>query len=225
MDRQPRLAASFIQRARGGARDSSLLRGPSSSGRQHKRNSLDFGSLHQTSAGDLVDRLKNEIEALQKQLIEQKAQDTQQIAVLRTAAAVFAHEIANPLNAVSTCVQILEMEIEHRMDLNSVVHDLIESASTEIERLTSVLNDFRSFARPQAINLRPIFFKQGHRRSACRGVVRPPPTTKLGGSGLGLPIAAQIVASHGGTFNNTSTGPRNNLRDPTAAFPIIILRR
>jgi hypothetical protein len=40
--------------------------------------------------------LKNEIEALQKQLIQQKAQDTRQITVLRTAAAVFAHESPIP---------------------------------------------------------------------------------------------------------------------------------
>jgi hypothetical protein len=51
---------------------------------------------HQTSADDSVDRLKNEIEALQKQLIQQKAQDTRQITVLRTAAAVFAHESPIP---------------------------------------------------------------------------------------------------------------------------------
>ena len=99
-------------------------------------------------ASNLVDQLKSEIEALQKQLIQQKAQDSQQIAVLRTAAAVFAHEIANPLNAVSTCMQILQTEIEHN-DRNSVVHDMIESASIEIERLTRLLNDFRSFARPR----------------------------------------------------------------------------
>jgi signal transduction histidine kinase len=32
---------------------------------------------------------------------------------------------------------------------------MIESASTEIERLTRLLNDFRSFARPQAIDFTP----------------------------------------------------------------------
>jgi hypothetical protein len=117
MDRQPRLAASLIHGARRRRRRSSLLRGPPSSGRQHKRDSLILARCthkHHSSAGDYVDRLKkNEIEALQKQLIPQKAQGTQQITVLRTAAAVFAHEIANLLNAVSTCVQLLQTEIEH----------------------------------------------------------------------------------------------------------------
>ena len=249
---------------------------------------------HQTSALDLVDRLKNEIEALQKQLIQQKAQDTQQITVLRTAAAVFAHEIANPLNAVSTCVQLLQTEIEHHIDWNSLVHDLIESASTEIDRLTRVLNDFRSFARPQAIDFRPIPLSKvieealaaessglaakgiavevdlqpmpplmldgdkmkeaisilcknaeeampGGGRLTISGQVREQEnvivlkvtdtgsgvpagvdvfqlfvTTKPGASGLGLPIAAQIVASHGGCIQQTR-GP-----GPGTTFEILL---
>lgn len=60
---------------------------------------------NEAPAAELIDQLKKEIELMQKQLVQQKAQDSQQIAVLRTAAAVFAHEIANPLNVVSTCMQ------------------------------------------------------------------------------------------------------------------------
>jgi signal transduction histidine kinase len=103
--------------------------------------------------------LKNEIDSSQRQLVRQKAQDSQQIAVLRTAAAVFAHEIANPLNVVSTCMQILQTENERHNDRNSV-QDMIESAATEIEHLTRLLNDFRSFARPQAIDFRPTHIRK-----------------------------------------------------------------
>ena len=231
---------------------------------------------NEAPASYLVDQLKNEIETLQKQMLQQKAQDTQQIAVLRTAAAVFAHEIANPLNTVSTCMQILQMENEPHTDRNSVAQDMIESASTEIERLTKLLNDFRSFARPQAIDFKPIPLREvidealalempGFRAKGiivnldlqsmpalmldgdkmkeailnlCRNAEEAMPTggrltirghvrerekaavvevsdtgigvpsgvdvfqlfmtTKPGASGLGLPIAAQIIASHGG---------------------------
>jgi signal transduction histidine kinase len=225
----------------------------------------------------LVDPLKIEIQSLQKQLVQQKAQGSQQVAVLRTAAAVFAHEIANPLNAVSTCMQILQTENQrHHNDGNSVVHDMIESASTEIERLTRLLNDFRSFARPQAIDFTPTALRKvidealalempsfrvrgiavevdlqtlpalmldgdkikeallnifknaeeampGGGRLKITGRVREQEkvvivevndtgigvpagvdvfqlfmTTKPGASGLGLPMAAQIIASHGG---------------------------
>jgi signal transduction histidine kinase len=225
---------------------------------------------------DSVDQLKNEIESLQRQLVQQRAHDSQQIAGLRTAAAVFAHEIANPLNAVSTCMQILQTEFEHYNDRDSVIHGMIESASAEIERLAILLNDFRSFARPQAVDLRPThlkkvieealgdemaglsasgiavdldlqplpalmldsdkmreailnLFKNAEEamprggRLTIRGRVRKQAkvavvevsdtgigvpagvdvfqlfmTTKPGASGLGLPIAAQIIASHGG---------------------------
>ena len=234
----------------------------------------------------LVDPLKIEIQSLQKQLVQQKARDSQQLAVLRTAAAVFAHEIANPLNAVSTCMQILQTENQRHNDGNSVVHDMIESASTEIERLTRLLNDFRSFARPQAIDFTPTalgkvidealalekpsfhvrgiavevdlqtmpalmldgdkikealsnIFKNAEEAmsgggrlkiTACvreqervvvvevsdTGIGVPAGvdvfqlfmTTKPGASGLGLPIAAQIIASHGGYIKQiTKRGP------------------
>jgi PAS domain S-box-containing protein len=245
-------------------------------------------------AAGLVGPLKNEIQSLQKQLVQQKAQDTQQIAVLRTAAAVFAHEIANPLNAVSTCMQILQTEIERHNDRNSFVHDMIESASTEIERLTRLLNDFRSFARPQAIDFRPILLREiidealagempglsargiaveldlqpipalmldgdkmkeailnlcknaeeampdggrltitGHLREQEKvavvevsdtGIGVPADvdifklfmTTKPGASGLGLPIAAQIIASHGGRIKQYSE------RGPGTTFEILL---
>ena len=86
---------------------------------------------NEAPAADLVEQLNNEIELLKKLLVQQKAQNSQQIAALRTAAAVFAHEIANPLNAVSTCMQILQPEIEQLK--NSTIQDMVESASAEID--------------------------------------------------------------------------------------------
>jgi PAS domain S-box-containing protein len=234
--------------------------------------------VHENEApvAELVPLLKSEIESLQRQLVQQKAHDSQQIAVLRTTAAVFAHEIANPLNAVSTCMQILQSEIDHLSERKSLVRDMIESASAEIERLTKLLNDFRSFARPQAIDFRKTSLRKvieealalemadlrarniavdldlqslpalmldgdkmrealsnlfknaaeampggglltinGHVRDEGKvavvkvsdtGIGVPAGadvfqlfmTTKPGASGLGLPIAAQIIASHGG---------------------------
>jgi PAS domain S-box-containing protein len=245
-------------------------------------------------AAEIVDQLKKEIEALQRQLVQQKAQDGQQIAVLRTAAAVFAHEIANPLNAVSTCMQILQTENERHDDRNLVVHDMIESAATEIERLTRLLNDFRSFARPQAIDFRPTHIGKvieealaldktalsvrgiavdldlqtlpalmldsdkmreailnvlknaeeampgggrltitGHMREeenvaavevSDTGIGVPAGvdvfqlfmTTKPGASGLGLPIAAQIIAAHGGRIQRIAE------RAPGTTFQILL---
>ena len=52
-------------------------------------------------------------------------------------------------------MQILRPEMKHLNDHNWFIHDTLDSASVEIERLTRLLNDFRSFARPQAIDFRP----------------------------------------------------------------------
>jgi signal transduction histidine kinase len=249
---------------------------------------------NEAPVADLVGQLKNEIESLQKQLIQQRAHDSQQIALLRTAAAVFAHEIANPLNAVSTCMQILKSEIDHVNERKSVFHDMIESASAEIERLARLLNDFRSFARPQAVDFRPTHLQKvieealavemaglsasgiavdldlqplpalmldgdkmreailnlfknaeeampGGGRLTIRGRVRKQDkaavvevsdtgvgvpagvdvfqlfvTTKPGASGLGLPIAAQIIASHGGRIQRIPG------REPGTTFEILL---
>ena len=61
------LPISFNMRA--GGRGSSLLRGPSSSGRQHKRDSLDFGSLH-SKAPNLGRRLSRSIEKRNRRVTE-----------------------------------------------------------------------------------------------------------------------------------------------------------
>ena len=243
---------------------------------------------------DLLENLKSGLDSLQKQLVQQKAQDSQQIIMLRTAAAVFAHEIANPLNAVSTCMQILQAKNERHNDRDSVVHAMIESASAEIERLTRLLNDFRAFARPQTIDFRPTLLSKiieealtlemtsltasgiavdidlrplpalmldgqkmreamlnlfknaeeampaggrltitGHLREQEKvavvevrdtGTGVPPGvdvfqlfmTTKPGASGLGLPIAAQIIASHGGSIHQVAD------RTPGTTFEILL---
>ena len=245
-------------------------------------------------AADLVQHLKTALDSLQKQLVQQKAEDRQQITMLRTAAAVFAHEIANPLNAVSTCMQILQSEIDHLNERKSVFHEMIESASAEIERLTRLLNDFRAFARPQAVDFRPTHLKKvieeaiagemaglsasgiavgldlqplpalmldcdkmreailnlfknaeeampAGARLTITGYLREQEkvavvevsdtgmgvpagvdvfqlfmTTKPGASGLGLPIAAQIIVSHGGCIRQLAE------RTPGTTFEILL---
>lgn len=249
---------------------------------------------NEAPAAELIDQLKKEIELMQKQLAQQKAQDSQQIAVLRTAAAVFAHEIANPLNVVSTCMQILQTEHERHNDRTLVVQEMIESASTEIEGLSRLLDDFRSFARPQAIDFRPthvtkvieealalyttalsargiavdldlqtlpaLMLDSDKMREAILNVLKNAAeampgggrltitghvqekenvaavevsdtgigvptgvdvfqlfmTTKPGASGLGLPIAAEIIAAHGGRIQRIPE------RGPGTTFEILL---
>ncbi|MGH7928032.1 MAG: two-component system sensor histidine kinase NtrB, partial [Candidatus Binatia bacterium] len=86
--------------------------------------------------------------------IQDKLQETERLAAVGTTAAVFAHEIGNPLNAISTSLQF----VQHQLAANN--HDtwIDESLKTvlqEVYHLGSLLDDFRSLARPHQLDLVP----------------------------------------------------------------------
>jgi signal transduction histidine kinase len=108
----------------------------------------------EANATKLFVKLNEENERLLKHMTEQKARETERLNNLATAAAVFAHEVANPLNAISTSLQCLDIELRERQDLSEYARNSIRAAGEEIARLGLLLRDFRGFARPQFVNLR-----------------------------------------------------------------------
>lgn len=84
---------------------------------------------------------------------ERKLRERERLAMLGTTAAVFAHEIGNPLNGLSTSLQLVTEEI--RLVHDPLVEETLEIARQELQRLTALLNDYRSFARPQRIKIEP----------------------------------------------------------------------
>jgi PAS domain S-box-containing protein len=84
---------------------------------------------------------------------EQRLRETERLATLGTTAAVFAHEIANPLNGLSTSLEIATEFIEKADYQNPLLKETIEGANQEILRLTSLLGDYRSLARPQTVKI------------------------------------------------------------------------
>jgi PAS domain S-box-containing protein len=112
-------------------------------------------SLRRDDNGNPADILELNYDVTAKQDTERKLRESERLATLGTTAAVFAHEISNPLNGISASLQLLNSLVRERGDLDVKLKSLIEHATDEINRLVSLLRDFRSFARPQKFNLEP----------------------------------------------------------------------
>ncbi len=77
---------------------------------------------------------------------------TDRINALQTMSAGLAHEVRNPLNAAKLQLELLERRLR-RKDDDPKVLEPVELAHQEIERLTTLLNEFLEFARPPDLHL------------------------------------------------------------------------
>ena len=89
--------------------------------------------------------------------VREKVREKEQMAAIGTAASMLAHEIGNPLNGISTTVQLLEHFVTREnqpaaQPMLSSIHDL----KSEIHRLTTLLNEFKNIAWPQKLALAPV---------------------------------------------------------------------
>jgi PAS domain S-box-containing protein len=91
---------------------------------------------------------------------DQRLRESDRLAALGTSAAIFAHEIANPLNGLSTSLQIVTDLIDHSDYDNPLLKETIQLANQEMLRLSSLLNDYRPLARPQTVRLQPSVLRQ-----------------------------------------------------------------
>jgi PAS domain S-box-containing protein len=84
-------------------------------------------------------------------VLGQKLQEKEHLAAIGTTAAMFAHEVSNPLNGMSTTVQLLEQVIGKRdFPDKGLVTASLDDLNEEIRRLRHLLDEFRSLARPSA---------------------------------------------------------------------------
>jgi PAS domain S-box-containing protein len=93
----------------------------------------------------------------QERNLREKLREKEHLAAIGTAASMLAHEIGNPLNGISTTVQLLERFIS-REGIKAPPHMLstLKDLKSEIDRLTSLLNEFKTIARPQKLSLQPV---------------------------------------------------------------------
>jgi PAS domain S-box-containing protein len=109
------------------------------------------------NTGQLYGFAKVTRDMTERKLMQDKLQEAERLAIMGTTAAVFAHEIGNPLNGISTSLQFLQRHVaklEHAG--NALLGSTLENVLKEVDHLGSLLNDFRSLARPQQIDLQPI---------------------------------------------------------------------
>ena len=80
--------------------------------------------------------------------IERRLHEQERLATLGATAAVFAHEIGNPLNGLSNSIEIVKQLLAASSGGDAQALEMLESASMEVDRLATLLKEYRSFARP-----------------------------------------------------------------------------
>jgi signal transduction histidine kinase len=81
--------------------------------------------------------------------------ETERLAVLGMAAAVFAHEVANPLAGLSGSLETVESLIDSQRADGDFLISMVHIARREVGRLVSLLDEFRAVASPQIPEFRP----------------------------------------------------------------------
>jgi PAS domain S-box-containing protein len=109
-------------------------------------------AIHDLS-GNLTGFAKVVRDITERKASEQRMNETERLATLGTTAAIFAHEIANPLNGLSTSLQIMTDLVNESGYKIPLLTETLEGAHQEIQRLTMLLGDYRSLARPQALKI------------------------------------------------------------------------
>jgi signal transduction histidine kinase len=96
-------------------------------------------------------------EMAERRNAEEKLRQSERLAAITIAAAKLAHEIGNPLNGMSTTVQILERYLTKQQRLaDETLTSTIQDLKQEIDRLRSLLQGWRALARPQPLTMQPV---------------------------------------------------------------------
>jgi signal transduction histidine kinase len=119
----------------------------------------DFDNIPEIKTGDefesLVTSLNNMIDELNKR--SKQLVQAQKLASLGRLTSGVAHELNNPLNNISTSLQILIEELEEN-DLE-FKKELLTGAEKEVERGKEIVRSLLEFARERSLTLKQVVFK------------------------------------------------------------------
>lgn len=93
-----------------------------------------------------------QLDSEEKLVQRERRIQTDRLTAMQTLSSGLAHEVRNPLNAARLQLELLERRLRRSGDDPKLVEP-IELANHEIERLTALLNDFLSFARPPELHV------------------------------------------------------------------------
>jgi signal transduction histidine kinase len=87
----------------------------------------------------------------QKLVLRERRAQAERLLAMQTMSAGLAHEVRNPLNAAKLQLELLERRLHRHSDDPRLIGPT-ELAQKEIERLTTLLNEFLVFARPPELH-------------------------------------------------------------------------
>jgi PAS domain S-box-containing protein len=88
--------------------------------------------------------------------MKDQLRQSEHMAAIGTAAAMLAHEIKNPLNGISTTVQLLERSLTKTPPTKEAMMGAVRDLENEIGRLQALLGDFQTISLPPRLNLQPV---------------------------------------------------------------------
>lgn len=80
---------------------------------------------------------------------QQRAQVRRYTALMNTTAALFAHEVASPLQGISASLELVERDLVKHLVRDTAPRTLLRQVRREVARLTQMLDEFRSLTVPQ----------------------------------------------------------------------------
>ncbi|MBL4685422.1 MAG: PAS domain S-box protein [Nannocystaceae bacterium] len=95
---------------------------------------------------DISDKVR-----LERELVERE-----RLAAIGTTAAKFAHEVSNPLNGMYTQVQLMQRRLSRDSDADPRIASGVEHLRSDLERLNTLLDEFRSMSRRQDYRREPV---------------------------------------------------------------------
>lgn len=114
-------------------------------------------SVTQIASGEEVNYAAFIRDISEKVRLQHISVENERLATIGTMAAKFGHELGNPLNGMSLTIQLLEQRLRRQAEaLDQQVSATLTRLKSEISRLNTLLQDFRSLSRKENYNFQPI---------------------------------------------------------------------